>query len=422
MAAGSVPTVTAAVLVTCVTVLVLALSAQSPTAFRSSSSPESFNLGTLAGQDPTTLTLSSPHPHMVGDFGKSVAATSNWVVVGAPGENASGDSQAGNAYVFNAATGAQVQRLIDPNAQSSGDFGYAVSIFGTTAVVGAPYEEAAGESEAGHAYVFDAVTGALLQTLTSPNVQSFGDFGESVATTGSTVLVGAPGETSSTFVEGGNAYLFKASTGAPIASLSSPDVQQDGDFGMSVAINNTEVVVGAPGEGSFSGNAYVFTTAGASVYSLTSQASQKEGEFGASVAISGSRIVVGAPGETVTESSSAGHAYVFSESTGRWIFTLSSGAVQEFGDFGSAVALNTSTIVVGAYGEFAEGFDNAGHVYTFKATNGVRIIELKNPKPEEFGTFGWSVAASPIAAVVGAPGHTAAGLANAGHAYIFESS
>ena len=61
---------------------------------------------------------------------------------------------------------------------------------------------------AGHAYIFNAKTGALISTLTSPNAQTYGFFGWSVAISGKTVVVGAPYETGSGIPEAGNAYIF----------------------------------------------------------------------------------------------------------------------------------------------------------------------------------------------------------------------
>src|SRR5947199_100623 len=89
-------------------------------------------------------------------------------------------------------------------------------------------------------------------TLTSPNAQTDGLFGRSVAVneSGTIVVVGAFGESAGTPVqpEAGNAYVFDATDGSLITTLTSPTPQADGDFGLSVAVSGTTVVVGAPGE------------------------------------------------------------------------------------------------------------------------------------------------------------------------------
>jgi hypothetical protein len=130
------------------------------------------------------------------------------VVVGAPGETANALAGAGHAYVFDASTGSLIASLTSPYAQANGQFGYSVSVSCTTVVVGAPFETANGQPVAGHAYSFDATTGFLTTTLTSPNAQLEGLFGASVATSGTTVVVGALSETGSGFTGAGHAYIF----------------------------------------------------------------------------------------------------------------------------------------------------------------------------------------------------------------------
>src|SRR5207245_475381 len=78
----------------------------------------------------------------------------------------------------------------------------------SSVVLGAPAATVMGQTLACHGYVFDATTGSLIATLTSPNAQSGGEFGFSVAISSSGVIVGAPGETSSGLTQAGNAYSF----------------------------------------------------------------------------------------------------------------------------------------------------------------------------------------------------------------------
>ena len=59
---------------------------------------------------------------------------------------------------------------------------------------------------AGSAYLFDTVTGNLLQTINNPGLQPNSDaFGSSVSITDLTVLIGAPGKASGS----GIAYIYQ---------------------------------------------------------------------------------------------------------------------------------------------------------------------------------------------------------------------
>src|SRR5436853_397992 len=174
----------------------------------------------------STITLTSPNAQPAGQFGSSVAINEGdpIVVVGAPFETANALSHAGHAYVLDTTTGL-ITTLTTPNAQTGGLFGISVSISGTTVVVGAPDETANALPRAGHAYVFDTTDGSLTTTLTSPTAQSVGVFGISVSIGGTTVAVGAPFETANLQPSAGHAYVFDASTGSPITTLTSPYAQ-----------------------------------------------------------------------------------------------------------------------------------------------------------------------------------------------------
>src|SRR5579862_2308560 len=113
-----------------------------------------------------------------------------------------------------------------PNAQSSGLFGNAVALNGASVVVGAPQETVSGKAYAGRVYVF-SLGGVLLNTLTSPNSQYSGEFGLSVAASSSYIVVGAPFESSSGFTYSGHVYVY-TSGGTLVNTLSSPNAQASG--------------------------------------------------------------------------------------------------------------------------------------------------------------------------------------------------
>src|SRR6267143_197826 len=114
-------------------------------------------------------------------------------------------------------------------------------------------------------------------------------------------------------------FLPAASADSTI-TLTSPNAQNGGDFGFSVAINENDpiVVVGAPRETAnavpLAGHAYVLDTTTGLITTLTSPTPEghfHELGFDASVTVSETTVVVGAPGETANANSGAGHAYIF---------------------------------------------------------------------------------------------------------------
>ncbi len=77
--------------------------------------------------------------------------------------------------------------------------------------------------------------------------------------------------------------------------------------------------------------------------------------------------------------------------------------------FGYAVAISGSSAIVGAY-RHKMGAGRA-YVFTTGAHGWRRVAELKGADTEAGDDFGWSVAISGNAAVVGADGRPAGGLA-----------
>lgn len=319
--------------------------------------------------------------------------------------------------------------LTSPNVQGGGDFGYSVATSGGTTVVAAPGETVSGDSEAGHVYLYSSTKGTLLQTLTSPNPVLGGLFGYSVAVSGKTVVVGAAGEVVGGLTDAGRVYLFSTS-GHLLTTLVSPDPQTAGFFGYRVAISGSKVVVGAPGQnvsGQYqAGVTYVFTTGGALVSTLTSPKAlyygdDPKGWFGFSVAITGSTVVVGAPEESSPAGNLSGHVYLY-KTNGALLGTLTSPRGTVPGDFGWSVAISGSTVAVGAPEENGSTVVDAGNAYLFNAKTDALLVTLTSPNVAFEGAFGYSVAISGSSVVVGAPAENASSVPYSGHTYEFTTS
>ena len=94
-------------------------------------------------------------------------------------------------------TGSLLHTLHNPNAygtSANDQFGRAVAISGNYAIVGAYVEGDAGGTTSGKAYIFDATTGSLLHTLHNPKAYSTSvddKFGSAVAISGNYAVIGA---------------------------------------------------------------------------------------------------------------------------------------------------------------------------------------------------------------------------------------
>jgi len=233
-----------------------------------------------------------------------VAISGSTVVAGAPGKNLN----TGAAYVFvDSGTGwSQQGKLTAPNAHMNDQLGFTVGLSGSTAVAGAPGRA----SFRGAAYVFvrSGSTWYRQAKLLAADGVSNDSFGFSVAVNHSTALIGARGPNSET----GAAYVFTRSSGvwSQQAELTAPDGAPGDQFGWSVALGGGGSVAVVGEESTGFGAAYVFvdsTNGWTAKAKLRASDEISNDRFGGSVAIAGSLAVVGATGQD----SAAGAAYVF---------------------------------------------------------------------------------------------------------------
>ncbi|MEP0546713.1 MAG: Ig-like domain-containing protein [Rhodothermales bacterium] len=412
------------------------------------------------------LTLTSPNPEALGNFGVSSAGVPDLngdgrgdVLVGAWRENG-GAENAGRAYVISGATGARLRTLVSPNPELDAQFGRSVAGVPDTdgdgqgdLLVGAPLEDG-GASNSGRAYLFSGATGALLRTLTSPNPQLGGVFGLSVGGVMDVdgdgrgdLLVGAQGEDGG-MEDAGRAYVFSGATGALLQMLESPTPEVNGFFGVAVAAvpdldddGAGDLLISAGGEDGGTqdaGRAYVFSGAtGELLHTLASPNPEGGGQFGSAVAGVADAdgdgrgdLLVGALFETVGQLD-AGRAYLFSGATGDLLRTLESPSLEDNGLFGISVAGvgdadgdGRGDLLVGVRNE--DGVErDAGRAYLFSGATGVVLRTLESLNPTVTGNFGISVSGVPDADgdgrgdfVVGAHREDG-GDVGAGRAYLF---
>jgi hypothetical protein len=345
-------------------------------------------------------------------FGFSLAVAGSTALVGARGSN----SAAGAAYVF--VLPAQQAELSGSDTAAGDDFGYSVAISGSTAVVGA-YTKECCASDMGAAYVFvrSGTNWSQQAKLTASDAAVDDFFGASVAISGSTVVVGAPGKNSAT----GAAYVFARSGTAwsQQAELTASDGVANDGFGQAVAISGSTAVIGASAENTSTavGAAYVFVISGGvwtQQAKMTASDAANGDDFGFWAAISGSTLVIGAPGKD----SGAGAAYVFVRSGTVWSqqskLTASDAATGD--GLGQSVAISGSTAIVGA----ESGNSNTGAAYVFvrSGTNWSQQAKLTASDAASGEEFGISVAISGSTAIVGAQAKNA----YTGAGYVFSRS
>jgi len=269
---------------------------------------------------------------------------------------------------------------------------------------------------------------------------SAGDgFGQSIAAEGDMVAIGAP----NTDEDSGAVYLFDcAQSPCKLASIVRPrDLDEDDQFGTSVALSEGMLVVGAPGDddGSVDAGAVYLYECNADGCTRAdkiraSDAASLAG-FGSSLDYDGDLLVVGAAADSNGNGSRSGAAYVFGgcpEDCSVQAKLMPSDG-ERLDEFGFSVALDGEAVVVGAPRDSNISGLNAGAVYAFDDVTDCPEFEVRNEADtrceEEYKllastqgvnrAFGAAVDVVGDVAVVGAPQERSGRQIDAGGVYVY---
>ena len=348
-----------------------------------------------------TVKLVDPSPSTAVQMGFSVAISGDIAIVGNPGE--ADNKGSGFIYVRNGGTWELQQEIAAIDGNADGHFGWSVAISGETAVVGA-YD--LNEVDGGAAYVFirSGLTWTQQEKLMPSNGTATDQFGLSVAIDGETIVVGASGRDQ--MRGAGYVYVRNGSKWTEQQMLTAADAAPGDEFGTSVGISGETVVIGAPGDDSLRGGAYVFDRNGTS-WAQTAKLTAPDGapfdRFASSLAIDGERTVIGAPLDSVNGSLN-GSAYAFARAAGTWQQQKLVAADGEDNDkFGESVSISGVMIAIGANGDDIGPIPDQGSAYIFTLSGGqwTQAQKLFGSDGQAGDNFGGSVAMGPGVVAVG---------------------
>jgi hypothetical protein len=384
-------------------------------------------------------------------FGYSVSVNIYTALVGARNADPNGSYLQGAAYIFHRDQGGahawgQVARLTAADGAAEDRLGWAVSLYGDTAVVGAPYAHVSGIWDEGAAYVFrrdqgGANTWGQLTKVTGTDAGSGDQTGSSVSIYSGTAVVGAGLADISDELDQGAAYVYERNQGGAnawgqTATLAVANGWHEDNFGLSVAVDGDTAIVGAyradVGGNADQGAAYVFERdrGGADAWRPVATLLALDGAagdaFGGSVSISANYALVGAPYAHVDGYQDRGAAYLF-----LWLpgipwgqgakYVVAEGNANDH--FGSSVSIDGRTIVIGADAADVAGTPGVGAAYVWDMDPGGlwhRMATLTATDGEFGDSFGHSVSLSGDTAVVGARYAGPGGSYRRGAAYIFD--
>ncbi|MFC1835598.1 DUF4347 domain-containing protein, partial [Thermodesulfobacteriota bacterium] len=206
-------------------------------------------------------TLTSDDPQTLDQFGYSVAThvLTSWEayhIVGAPGDDHSGKTNAGSAFIFynkvEVIDGGLVvtnerTRVTAPQPVNDSQFGYAVDISGDWAIVSEPHFA---PDDVGSVHFFQRSGSSWVYRDTVSSDANSDLFGESVEIDGDVAIVGSIGDAFNGVGNSGSVTLLQreGTSWQEVSKVGAPDPDHYDYFGNAVAVSGGWAVVGAPGE------------------------------------------------------------------------------------------------------------------------------------------------------------------------------
>jgi hypothetical protein len=413
-------------------------------AYTGSGGAVAFDLSAPIPTNPAVV-MTSPAADCCFGLGESVAAGNGKLMVGATRAGPARD-YLGRAYLYNPTSPTPAEPFATASQSITVEethFGIATAAEGNLVVVGAPYDDTAGQ-DSGAVFIYDWSAGppsAPVMTLLSPEPAPYNHFGSSVDISGSLVVIGVP-QNDTGASNSGRAYVFDLQGGAPtlVATLNNPSPAADDIFGGAVAIFGNRVLVGAHRDDTGktnAGSAYLFnllgTTPSIPVATLTNPDADAGDFFGAAVSISATRIAVGCPRES-TADNEAGRVYLYSlPAAGPPVpLGFAQHPLPDSGDyFGGSIALSARYLAVGVFGDDTdlagdtdeETGSRTGSAFVFdvSGTTATLVASLSSPGQFDNAGYGAAVAADGDRVMIGAVGPPPAAL-SPGVVYAYDMS
>jgi FG-GAP repeat len=342
-------------------------------------------------------------------FGSAVSVSGSFAAVAAPFAN----DLTGAVYVFARGASGWHQQTTLRDPEPGGEFGISVAVSGKTIAVGAW----GNDGGKGMVYVYAwsgrrwYIQARLSGTQPPPcDTCGAGDFGESVAISGNYLAVSEPVATY------GPVFVYARSAGGgwrqqmKLGDGGSRDNATD--WGSSVAITGTTLVIGASQANSNRGAAFVYARAGSAWHRRAKLVGTPGCLCGARTSLSGSTLAVG--GYSTLRNKARG--YIYARSGGKWrlqgSLTTPAGKTGDT-QYWTSVAVSGSRALVG---DPLPNPHQCGAAYEYARTGSHwrQRAKLVNPGCVAGDQFGYSVALAGTTALIGAAGWRN----DAGQAYV----
>jgi uncharacterized repeat protein (TIGR01451 family) len=303
-------------------------------------------------------------------------------------------------------------KLIAPDADDEDYLGTAVAAWGNYIAAGVPYDWDGSNIGAGSVYLFESnnYIWNKPRKLEPSDGEPEDEFGLSLAMQDEFLFIGAPGHSQ----RRGAVYVFERRDGVWVQAqkLVASDGSSGHAFGSSISLFGEILAIGAPSASSSRGAVYVFR-AGEGIWTqdqkLVAPDSATGDAFGASIAMTEGTLAIGARlDDLIVVGDNRGSVYTFGASGSDFVstgkLTLSDSRASD--EFGASLAFGGSELLVGApFRDLGTSDDNAGMVYRFRRESGSWALagSISEPEGTPRAGFGSSIAARASTLLIGAP-------------------
>jgi len=325
--------------------------------------------------DGTLITKITAYDGVTSDsYGGAVAVGSGRIAVGSDGDDDNSRFNSGSVYIYDL-NGNLITKITASDPNTNDEFGRSVAAGSGRIVVGAPFDDDNG-TDSGSAYIFD-IEGTQIAKITASDGAAYDLFGLSVAVGSGRIVVGAQGDDDNGSGSG-SAYIFDLN-GAQIAKIKPSDGAAGDVFGRAVAVGSGRIVVGSPQDAApsnLSGSAYIFDLEGTQIAKIAASDASFNEYFGSSVGVGSGRIVVGVYADDDIGYNNTGSVFIF-DLDGNEIAKVTASDRASNDNFGDRVAIGSGRIVVGAYND-TDGGSASGSAYIYETPNVITPYDVRD--------------------------------------------
>jgi len=323
-----------------------------------------------------TQTISNPEPTLGIEFGRPLSLLDNTLIIGCA-KNNSGAQNAGSVYAYSLSQSGWTlkQTIRNPEPAASDFFGYYVKIINNMLIVSAVQNDN-NATNSGSVYVYirnDSNSDwVLTQTLNNPDSEVDAHFGESIQGDEGVLLIGTLKDKVYYYTPGvGVPWQYKGVINDPMTSQ--PNVTHS--FGAGIVFEGTKLIIRALEDGTSTsstntGIVYFYEKQmdvyGDPVWNLHqiihNPFPDEHTYFGMGLAIENNNLVIGAYGEN----NSSGCTYTYEFISNSWSRTqvINNPSPGDGDWFGRPITLNGNLMTISAWRD-DEGSTDAGTLYIF---------------------------------------------------------